>query len=85
MRDAISILERCSQEETEQIDNKEEITEERQKSALNSAGIYSVLNDEWIKEPEQADIPEIDQAELDKLVQPWIDRYNEIKKIILEN
>jgi len=65
-------------EETEQIDNKE-ITEERQKSALNSAGIYSVLNDEWIKEPEQADIPEIDQAELDKLVQPWIDKYNEIK------
>ena len=65
-------------EETEQIDNNK-ITEERKTSALNSAGIYSVLNDEWIKEPVVADIPEIDQAELDKLVQPWIDKYNAIK------
>ena len=64
-------------EETEQIDNAP-VTEARQQSALNSAGIYSVLNDAWIKEPVQADIPEINQEELDKLVTPWIERYNEI-------
>ena len=41
-----------------------------------SNGIYSVLNDAWIKEPTQVDIPEINMEEFNKDFQPWEDKYN---------
>ena len=40
-----------------------------------SNGIYSVLNDEWVKEPVQQDIPEIDKEEFDNLFSEWEERY----------
>ena len=43
-----------------------------------SNGIYSVLKDNWIKEPTQVDIPEINMEEFNKEFQPWEDRYNEL-------
>lgn len=46
---------------------------------LNSAGVYSVLFNRWLKKPEPAAIPEIDQNELDQLVAPWAERYLQIK------
>lgn len=51
----------------EKVDNK-----------LVSNGVYSILADTWLKEPEAAEIPEIDQAEIDKALKPWEDRYNNI-------
>ena len=43
----------------------------------NSKGIYS-LNNGWLKEPEQVDIPEIDQKVVDDYLAPFIERYNDI-------
>ena len=44
----------------------------------NSNGIYS-LNDGWLKEPEQVDVPDIDPEHVQELVKPFEDRYNEVK------
>lgn len=43
-----------------------------------SNGIYSILNDSWVKEPENEEIPEIDLEELDQILQPWKDRYEKL-------
>jgi len=51
----------------EKVDNK-----------LVSNGVYSILADTWLKEPVASEIPDIDQAEVDKEAQVWEDRYNEI-------
>jgi predicted nucleotidyltransferase len=51
------------------------------KSALTSNGIYSILNDDWIKKPIQKDIPEIDQEVLKKQLQPWLDSADKLKTI----
>lgn len=51
----------------EKVDNK-----------LVSNGVYSILADTWLKEPVASEIPDIDQAEVDKETQVWEDRYNEI-------
>ena len=66
--------------DTEQMNDKEsgEITEARKQSALKSNGIYSVLNDEWIKEPVKEDIPEIDQEAFENEFAKWEDRYFDI-------
>lgn len=45
---------------------------------LKSNGIYSVLNNEWIKQPIQTDIPDIDQEEFDKLFNEWENKYFEL-------
>ena len=55
-----------------------ELYVETEDSALVSNGIYSVRNNKWIQEPTKEKIPEIDQAEFDSELQPWIDRYEEI-------
>lgn len=44
----------------------ESLTEARVKTALKSNGVYSVMRDEWIKEPVAAEIPDVDQGALDK-------------------
>lgn len=53
-------------------------TEPENGGTLVSNGIYSVLNDEWIKEPEVRDIPEINQEEIDAEVAKWVERFNKI-------
>lgn len=47
-------------------------------AAVKSNGIYSVLNNSWIKEPVQSDIPDIDKEEFDKLFSEWEDKYFEL-------
>lgn len=44
-------------------------------TAVKSNGVYSVLNKKWIKEPVQADIPELDREAFDKLFTEWEDKY----------
>jgi len=54
----------------------------------NSNGIYSVLNNKWIKVPSEQDIPDINQNEVDEIVNPFIkksknaDTINDIDNII---
>lgn len=62
----------------EEYEDWEYLFEARQKTSLRSNGIYSVLHKKWIKEPVAEDIPEPDQEEVNKALQPWLDRYNEI-------
>lgn len=38
---------------------------------VKSNGIYSVLNDEWIKKPTREDIPDIDKSAFDKEFKQW--------------
>lgn len=59
--------------------NAESLTEAAVKSALTSNGIYSVLNDDWIKKPEQEVIPEVNQEAIQKALQPWLDSAEELK------
>lgn len=67
-------------DDTEQLnDATDNLKEARQQTALKSNGIYSVLNDEWIKEPVIADIPDIDDNAFEKLLDEWENRYFEIK------
>lgn len=68
------------EEELAKLKNGEEVNLDEAKEArpLVSNGIYSVLNDTWIKEPSQTDIPDVDQTEVDKAVEPWKERYEKI-------
>lgn len=52
-----------------------ELYVETQDTPLVSNGIYSVVNDEWVKEPTKEDIPEVDQEAIDKAFKPWEKRY----------
>lgn len=60
-----------------QTENEEprELEEASKPSALKSNGIYSVLHNKWIKEPVQADIPDLDREAFDKLFNEWEDKY----------
>ena len=66
---------------------KESIKEEKQESVVKSNGVYSILNDEWIKEPEKDIIPdvEINQEEFNKLFTEWENTYFELLKYIEED
>ena len=44
----------------------------------NSNGIYSVMNDDWVKVPEKKNIPEPDMKEVNRLLEPFEARYKEI-------
>ena len=57
---------------------EEKLDEARVQSAVKSNGVYSVLNDTWIKEPVKEDIPDVDQEALNKELGKWVDRYTEI-------
>lgn len=52
-----------------------ELYVETQETPLVSNGIYSVLQDEWIKEPTKESIPEVDQEAIDTALKPWEKRY----------
>lgn len=47
----------------------------KKSSGVKSNGIYSVLNNKWIKAPTQASIPDIDKEEFEKLFKGWEDKY----------
>ena len=64
-------------DDTEQL-NDEPLGEARAQSAVKSNGIFSVLNNKWIKEPVAEDIPEVDQEAFDKEFSKWQERYDEI-------
>jgi len=57
-----------------------EIYVETDRTPLRSNGIYSVKDNNWIKFPKQEDIPDIDEAEIEKLLEPFEKRYNKIIK-----
>ena len=84
----IELYKHIRDEETE---HKEELTallngeenpieEAMNRNALVSNGMYSVLDDKWIKEPVITEVPEVNQEEIDKALAPWLLRYNEILK-----
>ena len=51
--------------------------EPKENPTAKSNGLYS-LNNGWVREPVQEDIPEVNQEEIDKEVQPWLDRADKI-------
>lgn len=55
-----------------------ELYVETEDSVTVSNGIYSVLNKTWIKEPVQADIPEVDNEAVQKEVGKWTEKYNNL-------
>lgn len=57
-----------------------QMTEERKQTALESNGIYSVMHNEWIKEPVAENIPELNQEEFDKLLAEWTNKLDEVSK-----
>ena len=59
-----------------------EVYVETQDTPLVSNGIYSIQNDDWIKEPEAGTIPEVNQEEINKAVKPWENRYKTLIKNI---
>lgn len=61
--------------------DKTELTEATE-TGVKSNGIYSVMEDKWIKEPVQADIPDLDKEAFDKVFNEWEDKYFELLKKI---
>lgn len=59
-----------------------EIYVETEDSARVSNGVYSVKDNDWIKEPELTDIPELDQEAFDKLYQEWETKCKDLIKEI---
>ena len=69
------------EELTDLLNGKENpIKEAINHNALVSNGMYSVLDDKWIKEPVVTEVPEVNQEEIDRALAPWLLRYNEILK-----
>ena len=62
-----------------------EVYVETQDTPLVSNGIYSVMNDNWVKEPTKEDIPEVDQEAIDKAFKPWEERYNTLLNKITDD
>ena len=58
---------------------------ETQDTPLVSNGIYSVVKDEWVKEPTKEDIPEVDQDTIDKAFKPWEKRYKALLATITDD
>lgn len=56
-----------------------ELFVETSKTNTVSNGIYSVINDTWVKEPKHEEIPEIDKEEFDKAFEPWEVSYKVLK------
>ena len=49
-----------------------------QSTGIKSNGIYSVMQDKWIKEPVADDIPEINKEVFNKLYNKWEDKYFDV-------
>ena len=61
-----------------EVEDKNGLEEAKTPAPLKSAGVYSVLRGEWIKEPEAAEIPDVDQEAVDAAVGEWTDRYQDL-------
>lgn len=57
----------------------------RTNEGVKSNGIYSVLNNKWIKEPTQASIPDIDKEKFEKLFDTWEDKYFDLLNKVKED
>lgn len=55
-----------------------QLEEERKPSALKSNGIYSVMNNKWIKEPILEDIPDINEEEIEEEFNNWVDKATKV-------
>ena len=55
-----------------------ELYVETEETPLKSNGIYSVLNNEWIKFPEEQKIPQLDEEAFNKEFNIWEDRYTKL-------
>lgn len=64
------------EEGSAEMENLKEASKETNISTgVKSNGIYSVMNNSWIKEPVKADIPDIDKDAFEKLFKEWEDKY----------
>ena len=61
-----------------EVEDSDDLDEAKTPAQLKSAGVYSVLDDKWLKEPEVAGIPDIDQEAVDAAVSEWTDRYQNL-------
>lgn len=68
-----------------EVEGKNGLEEAKTAAPLKSAGVYSVLSGEWIKEPEAAEIPDVDQEAVDAAVGEWTDRYQDLLAEIKES
>lgn len=57
-----------------------EIFVETNETPRISNGVYSVMQEKWIKEPVMEDIPEFDKIAFEAAFKPWEDRYIELKE-----
>lgn len=55
-----------------------QMDEARKATSLRSNGIYSIMRDEWIKEPVAEDIPNFDEQRFEELYKEWEDKYFEL-------
>ena len=67
-----------------EVEGENGLEEAKTPAPLKSAGVYSVLRGEWIKEPEAAEIPDVDQEAVDAAVGEWTDRYRDLLAEIKE-
>jgi hypothetical protein len=68
--------------EIEFFDIPVELYVETEETARVSNGVYSVKNDEWLKEPVQEDIPDVDKDAINKEFEIWEDYYEELKQLV---
>ena len=54
------------------------IHEEEKATGVKSNGIYSVMDGKWIKEPVQADIPDLDEDAFNEEFSKWEKKYFEL-------
>ena len=55
-----------------------EVYVETEKDPAKTNGIYSVMKDEWVKEPVQQDIPDLDEEAFNKMLGEWKSRCEEV-------
>lgn len=55
-----------------------ELYVESAENPVVSNGVYSIMNNHWVKFPEITKIPDIDQKEIDAIVKPWEEKYKTV-------
>ena len=63
---------------TSGVDEGLTIHEEEKSTGVKSNGIYSVMDGKWIKEPVQADIPDLDEDAFNEEFSKWEKKYFEL-------
>ena len=62
-----------------------EVYVEVEDNPVVSNGIYSVMFDQWVKEPTHDYVKEVDQKEIDAAATPWIERAEKVIKTVDDN